>query len=100
MAMYARPVQIGEEVRMVDVFDAAIYEPRPAWGQTDANLLDHIFVNSKAVWVAVGQWFISICAGVQSGAVHRGDDFQDPTSYVNPGGTDANGNISQNGPGL
>lgn len=81
--------QDGPQVRMVDVFDPTAYEPRPDWGQTDEALLDRIFANSKAAWMAAGQWFVGVPAGVQDYAVHTGEDFCDPASYTNPDGTTA-----------
>jgi hypothetical protein len=93
MTKYARPIPVGNEVRTIDVVDTAAYEPRPEWGQTDDALLERLFAPQlEAQWKAAGQWFVEVCAGVQPGATHTGSDFTDPASFLNPDGTDGNGN--------
>lgn len=93
MTKYARPVVVenkdGPQTRMMDVFNPAIYEPRPEWGQTDSDLMDRIFSNNKAAWVAAGVWFVAVPDRVQDGAVHTGSDYSDKASYLNPDGTTA-----------
>ena len=92
MNKYARPVPTNDETRMMDIFDPGVYNLSPTWGQTDADLLDSIFENNKAAWVATGQWFVAAPNGVQNGAMHTGADFSDPRSHVNSDNTDGNGN--------
>lgn len=79
---YARDVN----GRMVDLIDTAVYEPRPGWGQTDEDLLNRIMavVGGFAAFVAVPQ-------GVQPYTTHAGGDYADPTTYLNPDGSDGNG---------
>lgn len=93
MSKYARPVSVGGEIRMYDVVDMANYEPRPTWGQTDDALLDRIFAPNKALWVAAGQWFVQVCGGVLDGAVHSGPDFMAAASYLNPDGSNGEGEL-------
>lgn len=82
---YARPVDFsethdGSNIRLVDVFDASVYEPRPSWGQTDDELLSRIFANHKSEWVNSGEWFIAVPDDVMpGGAVSNGDG-----TYANP----------------
>lgn len=93
MTKYARPVTVpsfdGNQIRMVDVFDPSVYNPLPDWGRTDEELLDRIFSNNKAAWVAAGVWFVAVPDRVQDGAVHTGSDYSDKASYLNPDGTTA-----------
>lgn len=90
MTKYARPVSIDGAHRMVDVIDTSDYEPRPSWGQVDADLLDRIFAPNKITWVNANAWFVPTLDGVQDGAVHTGEDYSDPSSYINPDGSDGN----------
>jgi hypothetical protein len=92
---YSRPVAVDTQVRMYDVVDTAKYDPRPAWGQTDAELLDRIFAPNKAEWVEAGVWFVEVCGGVQDGAVYSGGGYMLPASYLNPDGSDGNGDMPE-----
>lgn len=91
MTKYSRFINVDGQQRAVDVINAADYEPRPDWWTNDSVALDKIFAPNKAAWVAAGQWFVQVLRGVQDSAVHTGNDFSDPLSYVNPDGTDGNG---------
>lgn len=94
MSKYARPVDHSKnatDIRMLDVIDTAIYSPRPEWGQTDDGLLSKIFAPEKAKWVAAGTWFVTVPNGVQPGARFAGKDYLDAASYLNPDGSNGNG---------
>jgi hypothetical protein len=85
---------------MTDMLDLAsdAYQPRPLLGcTTDEELLSKLFAPNKESWVNAGQWFVEVTGGVQDGAVHTGTDFSDPVSYLNPDGSDGNGNFPKGG---
>lgn len=94
-AQYGRPVVIDSggtsQVRIYDVVDTAVFDPRPSWGKTDDALLTGMFKPNKAAWAAAGQWFVAVPAGVQAGAIHVGSDYGAASSYTNPDGTDGDG---------
>jgi hypothetical protein len=92
MTKYARPVAVGDQVRMTDIVDTAMYEPRPSWGQTDDALLARLFSPQLAAeWKGAGEWFAEVCAGVQPGTTHTGSDFMNAASYLNPDGSNGDG---------
>ena len=98
MTKYARFLwrhnEVDQTIHMVDVIDTADYHPRPTWGQTDEELLSKLFEPNKAGWVADDEWFKQVPDGVQNGATFNGDeaaDTMDATKYLNPDGTDGNG---------
>lgn len=64
MTRYARFV----DGRVIDIFDPSVYVPRPVWGETDAALMDKIFAEQKAAWLAAGAWFQAIPDDVEPGA--------------------------------
>lgn len=78
---------------MLDLTDMLVYWPRPSWGQTDADLLSKVFEPNKAAWEAAGQWFVTVPAGVQNGAVYNGLGYDDPKNYSNPDGRLADGTV-------
>lgn len=97
MTKYARFLwkhnEVDQLVHLVDVLDAAIYEPRPSWGQTDDALLSRLFAPNKTQWLSDAEWFVAVPSGVQNGAffVGKSGEEMDPLKYINPDDTDGVG---------
>ena len=88
---YARPILVDGHRRISDVLNTDDYEPKPGWWVSDEAALDKMFAPNKDAWVAAGEWFVQVPGGVQNGATYTGNDYMDPANYLNPDGTNGNG---------
>lgn len=89
MTKYARLVDHsethdGSDLRVVDVFDPSVYNPRPSWGQTDSALMDRIFENHKKAWIAAGHWFVQVHDSVIDYCKYSGNDPMNFANYTLP----------------
>lgn len=84
--------------QVIDVLDLGVppYDQRPLLGcTTDADLLAKLFSPQLiAQWDAQGYGFQSTLPGVQNSATLSGDPAL-PGSYLNPDGSDGNGDFPQ-----
>lgn len=82
----------GSDVRTIDVVDTDAYNPKPAWFTDDASFLERLYSPELvAQWKAVDQWFVTVPGGVQAGARFSGNDHSDVSAYLNPDGSNGNG---------